>query len=254
MNEVSPRFWEVFFNVYEHLPRQGPGNRECAKRALAFCEELPAKPAILDMGCGSGGQTLYLAELTDGTIVAVDTHAPGIQRLIDTVAKRGLSERVRPFVADMADTGLPPASVDLVWSEGAFYNLGIERALEISHGLLRPGGYLAFTECVWKKENPPEDVRTYFAEEYPTMGSVGDSLGKIHESGFELLGHFALPDQAWWDDFYTPMQHRLHVLRTDYSGDDEALAALEQIGQEPEFFRVNADYFGYEFFIARRKG
>ena len=27
MNQPGPRFWEIFFEVYESLPRQGPGNR-----------------------------------------------------------------------------------------------------------------------------------------------------------------------------------------------------------------------------------
>ena len=31
------------------------------------------------------------------------------------------------------------------------------------------------------------------------------------KSGFSLVGHFSLPDEAWWDDFYTPMEHRIEA-------------------------------------------
>lgn len=41
---------------------------------------------IIDLGCGVGGQTLHLADLTAGTIVAVDSHAPSIERLSATLA------------------------------------------------------------------------------------------------------------------------------------------------------------------------
>lgn len=126
MNDLPPRFWPVFFELYESLPRQGPGNRACAARALALCCDLPPAPAVLDLGCGVGGQTLHLTELTSGSIVAVDSHAPSIERLHATVAMRGLIQRVRPLVGDMANPGLPPKSFDLVWSEGALYNIGIE--------------------------------------------------------------------------------------------------------------------------------
>lgn len=41
MTELGPRFREIFFQVYENLPRQGPGNRACAARALGLCRVLP---------------------------------------------------------------------------------------------------------------------------------------------------------------------------------------------------------------------
>ena len=85
MNEQSPRFWPLFFELYESLPRQGPGNRECAARALALCGSLLDEPRVLDLGCGVGGQTFYLAELTSGLITAVDSHAPSIERLQSAV-------------------------------------------------------------------------------------------------------------------------------------------------------------------------
>lgn len=248
----TPIFWDIFFEVYEALPRQGPGNRDGAARALALCRDLPARPSVLDLGCGVGGQTLHLAELTSGSIVAVDKHIPCIGRLNATLAARGLTQRVRPLIADMAATGLPPASFDLIWSEGALYNLGIGPALGICRGLLRPGGYLAFTDAVWRKKNPPGEVLAAFEADYPAMGFTGDILTLIARTGFELLGHFTLPDEAWWDDFYTPMQTRVQELRGKYAGDGEALSTLDEIDREPELHRMHSDYYAYEFFVARQ--
>jgi SAM-dependent methyltransferase len=251
MSELTPRFWEIFFEVYEALPRQGPGNCECTARALGLCPDLPSAPAVLDLGCGVGGQTLHLAELTTGSIVAVDNHAPWIEQLSRTVAERGLSHRIRPAVGDMAHPTLPPESLDLIWSEGALYNIGVENALKICRSLLRPGGYLAFTDAVWRHENPPPEVRAYFDLDYPGMGWTVDILAAIERCGFELLGHFTLPDEAWWDDYYTPMQQRLQELRAKYTADSDALAVLDEIGREPELHRVHSKYYAYEFFVAR---
>lgn len=97
----------------------------------------------LDLGCGVGGQTLQLTELTSGSIVAIDSHALSVQRLRTAIAERGLSQRVRAIVGDMVHPQQPPGSLDLIWSEGALYNLGLRTALRVCHDLPRPGGYLA---------------------------------------------------------------------------------------------------------------
>ena len=152
----------------------------------------------------------------------------------------------------MARPDLPTASFDLIWSEGALYNIGIADALRICHGLLRAGGYLAFTDAVWRKEDPPAEVRASFDLDYPAMGWVPDILAAIAACGFSLLDHFTLPDQAWWNDFYKPMQRRIEELRGKYAPDREALAMLEQLAKEPEMHRLHSAYFAYEFFVVRR--
>ena len=254
MNELPQCFRSIFFKLYESLPRQGPGNRACAAEALALCRNLPPSPAVIDLGCGAGGQTLHLAELTSGTIIAVDSHAPSIARLRATVAEHGISQRVSAVVGDLSNLEQPPASFDLVWSEGALYNIGIERAIGICRRLLRPGGYLAFTDAVWCKENPPPEVKASFEEDYPTMGRIQDVMAEIESTGFSLIDHFTLPDEAWWDDFYTPMQHRIEQLRGNYADDNEALSVLDQLAQEPKMHQKYSDYYAYEFFVARRMG
>jgi len=252
MNQPSPRFWEIFFEVYEHLPRQGPGSKDCAAKALASCRELPTHPEILDLGCGVGHQTLYLSELTAGSIRAIDTHAPSINRLQKTIAEQGLTSRIKAVVADMAAPNQVPESFDLIWSEGALYSIGLRPALKVCHKLLRPGGYLAFTDAIWRKDNPPPAVKASFDLDYPTMGWLQDDLAAIKDCGFEPIDHFTLPDEAWWQDFYTPMEARIATLRTKYANDAEALAILALIAAEPEMHRRYSEYYAYEFFIARR--
>ncbi len=251
MAEPTNRLEELFFEVFEPLPRQGPGNRSSAKRALDLCAGLPPSPAVLDLGSGAGAQTFHLAELTTGSITAIDNHPPNIERLRTEVAERGLDDRIRPLVGDIGKPEYEPESFDLIWSEGALYNIGIEEALRLYHPVLKPGGYFAFTEAVWRKEAPPPEVKAAF-EEYAGMGSARDVLAKIEASDFSLVDHFTLPYEDWWDDFYTPMESRIEELRRKYSDDAESLAALEEIAREPEMHRRHSDYYGYEFFVVRK--
>ncbi|HQP39107.1 MAG TPA: hypothetical protein PLI95_28185, partial [Polyangiaceae bacterium] len=67
-----------------------------------------------------------------------------------------------------------------------------------------------------------------------------------------LVDHFTLPDEAWWDDFYTPMERRIEELRGRYAGDAEALGVLDQLAKEPKLHQRYSDYYAYEFFVARR--
>ncbi len=61
---------------HDGLDQLGPGSRASTLRALHHCEALPPRPAVLDLGCGTGAQTLHLASVLEGRIVAVDLFEP----------------------------------------------------------------------------------------------------------------------------------------------------------------------------------
>jgi SAM-dependent methyltransferase len=252
MNQPADRTWDIFLEVYLALPRQGPGNRASAARALHLCQGLPREPKILDLGCGVGGQTFQIAELTGGSIVAIDSYGPSVDRLNTTARELGLAGRVVGRVGDMASPDIAAGSVDLVWSEGALYNIGIDRALGVCHPLLRQNGCMVFTDAVWRKPDPPDEVAASFREDYPGMTTTAGLVSLIRHSPLQLLGHFTLPDEAWWDDFYTPMEKTIAVLREKYAGDAQALEILDLLAREPEMHRHYADYYAYEFFVLRK--
>lgn len=241
----------VMLEVFESLPRQGPGSRATTARAVELCPALPKAPRVLDLGCGVGAQTLDLVTLTGGTITAVDAYLPFIERLRRRAAKAGVDTRVDAQTGDMDALEPPEQPFDLVWSEGALYNLGLARALEVCASQLTTGGTLAFTDAVWRTEDPPAEVRTAFAD-YPTMGRPDDVLTLLEDHGWSVVGHFHLPDDAWWTDFYSPMEARITALRETYASDEDALAALDALADEVRMRRQHGKHYGYTFFVATK--
>jgi len=68
--------------MFEELPRQGPGSDESTSLAFSFIPSPARKGTILDIGCGSGMQTLVLARLCpDCSIIATDVHQPFLDEL-----------------------------------------------------------------------------------------------------------------------------------------------------------------------------
>jgi len=254
MTEPAAHALRVFLEVQRGLPRQGPGNEAATRKALSLCAGLPERPVVLDIGCGPGMQTLVLARTVGGEVTAVDVVEEYLDALRERAVRAGLRDRIRIERADMARLPYAEDSIDLLWSEGAAYIMGFERALSAWRRLLRPGGYLAVTELTWLVADPPREVADFFAAEYPAMTDVASNRASIREAGYEPIGHFTLPDAAWWDDYYTPLEAKLPTLRARYAGDDAALAVVAGSEREIEMRRRFRDAYGYVFFVARAPG
>jgi cyclopropane fatty-acyl-phospholipid synthase-like methyltransferase len=94
-NTSREKFWPYFYEIYEAIPRQGPGDRESTERALRLLPPLTGGQRILDIGCGAGVQTIDLALATEAEIVAVDNHPPFVAQLAKKLTERRLNSRSR---------------------------------------------------------------------------------------------------------------------------------------------------------------
>lgn len=252
MDNVNPRLGEIFYEVQRGLPRQGPGNNESTRRALALCTDLSDKPAVLDIGCGPGMQTIALATALAGQVVAVDNCKEYLSQLREEAERASVIDRVVAKTGDMAKLDFPSESFDLIWCEGAAYILGIREALTAWRPLLRSHGYLAFTELVWLDDSPPAEVLAFFKEEYPAMTTVRSVSNVIRECRYQPVADFTVPDSAWWDDYYTPLSSKLPPLKEKYAKDDDALKIIAMTETEIDMRRRYAGSYGYHFFVARR--
>ncbi len=243
--------WDVWWRIHERLPQQGPGSETSTLRALAGVESLPERSRILDLGCGPGRQTRTIARATGGSVVAIDTLRPFLCQLREHAEAEGLADRIHPVRADMGDLGLSDAAFDLLWSEGAIYNLGFEEGLGAWRRLLRPGGACAVSECSWLAE-PPARTRAFWEEEYPGMANVEENLTRAERAGFEVLSHFPLPISDW-DAYYDPIRERVEVFRREYSAEPDALETLDAFDRESGMLARSDDSYSYVFYLLRRR-
>ena len=86
---------------FSELERQGPGSPKETIRALGFIGNLSNKARIADLGCGTGAQTMVLAQNTEATITALDLYAGSIDKLNATAEKLGLLNKVKGIVGYM---------------------------------------------------------------------------------------------------------------------------------------------------------
>lgn len=237
--------------VHSGLPQEGPGNRASTARALAAAGELPAAPRVLDLGCGPGRQTLDLATLLPAAdITGIDLQ----QRFVDEANARfraaGVSDRVRARQGDMAAPAEAAGSIDLVWSEGAAYVIGVARALEVWRGLLAPDGRLAFTDAVWLKPGGPAELATWWGKGYPDMTDRAGQIERVEACGYRVRDTFVLPESAWWDGYYLPMEQRIATLEDEWQADATGLAVLAACRREIDYYRRFSAWYGYLFVIA----
>jgi ubiquinone/menaquinone biosynthesis C-methylase UbiE len=245
-------------NIREQLHtdnlREGPGDAGSTRRAFSLLTDLPPDPNILDIGCGPGMQTVEVAQLIgNGRITALDLKSAFLEELSRRAKSADLDDKVVTVQGSMFDLPYPPDSFDAIWCEGAIFIIGFEKGLNEWAAALKPRGYLAATHLSWLKTNIPDEPKRYWAKAYPAITSVEQNLEIANRAGYEQLGHFTLPQSAWWTDYYTPMERKIAKLKGKYADDPVAMSILERSHQESDLYRKYASCYGYVFYVMRKK-
>jgi SAM-dependent methyltransferase len=239
------------------LPRLGPGDDGSTRRALTALFGSPLRrPDLraLDIGCGNGTQTLRLVAELGCHVTAVDNYEPYLTELERRAAAQGVSDHVTTRCADMTTLDLPGQTFDLVWAEGSAFVVGIEPALTAWPKFLAPGGALGFSDLVWLRDDAPDECQRYFGEEYPAIANVPTVRKLIDEHGWDLVDDFPLPESTWWESYFEPLARRLDEVEPQLAGDETATMFAASCRREMEMYRKYSRYYGYVFFVARKRG
>ncbi len=242
---------DALFLIHTDLPREAPGSDDATREALRRLGSLSPSPRVIDLGCGPGRQTLVLARELGVPVTAVDLHAPFLASLERSAAAQGLGHLVRTRQADFGALEDAPGTYDLLWSEGAIYNLGWTEGLRRWRPLLRSGGFLAATEATWLAEDRPSEALAFWREAYPSMGTVESNSAAAHAAGYDVLDSFVLPASAWWEEYYRPLQARLESLRPRARAEPDLASAIAETEREISLYARHGASYGYVFYLLR---
>ena len=244
--------WELLLEIHKDMPRQGSGRDEYTQKAFEMIP-LIKQPKILDIGCGPGIQTIKLAKLSDGEIIGIDIFQQYLDQLKESIEKENLKDRVKAVKQSMFEIKYPEEFFDIIWAEGSIFVVGFEKGLSEWKKYIRPNGYLAVHEMTWLKENPPKEISDYWKRVYSDITTIEDNLRIIEKCGYKILGYFPLPEDAWWDLYYTPLEKRLKDMRTKYKDNPKTMGMIEEEQLEIDLFRKFNSWYGSVFFVMQKQ-
>ena len=167
IQNVEPYYFELqaALGVTNHM-----GGLKATQELAELCH-LNKDISVLDVGCGSGATTLYLAETYTCEVIGADIREEMVARSKER-AQKNIIKNATFQVGDAENLPFDNNSFDVVISESvtAFVH-SKERALVEYSRVARPGGYIGLNETTWISP-PPENLVTYLSR---TMGVQPES-------------------------------------------------------------------------------
>lgn len=234
------------------MERQGPGSNDATLKALSFIDNLNSTSKVADLGCGTGCQTIVLAQNISGTITAIDLFSGFIEKLNSNIDRLKLQDKVKGEIGSMDKLYFKIGGLDLIWCEGAIYNIGFENGMKYFINYLKKGGYIAVTEASWFTDERPKEIEDFWNDAYPEIDTIPNNIAKMQKAGFIFTASFSLPESCWIDNFFNAEKKAAEIFLRKYKGNKSAEVFVEYEKRGAELYSKYKEYYGYVFYIGKK--
>jgi len=245
--------YKLLIDLHKEGHRQGPGGDAETEFALNLAMIDRAAPLkIADIGCGTGASTILLARLLNARITAVDFLKDFLDVLEQRAESTGVADRISTLARSMDDLPFADEELDVIWSEGAIYNIGFEKGVADWRRYLKAGGLLVASEITWITDSRPTELQNHWDNEYPEIDVASAKIMVLEKHGYSPIGYFVLPEQCWMDQYYRPMQARFEEFlnRNGNSKEARSIVAAEQ--REIDLYERYKAHISYGVYVAKK--
>lgn len=256
MSNDNKSIHEFDFNLiceyFSLIERQGPGSPEVTLKALSFIDDLTPESHIADIGCGTGGQTVTIAKNKPGKITGIDLFPAFIDLFNMNAHNHNLQNRMKGITGSMDNLPFRDEELDLIWSEGAIYNIGFEKGLNYWRRFIKPGGYIAVSEASWFTNERPGEIQDFWNDAYPEIDTIPNKIAILQNAGYVPVASFILPENCWTDHFYDHQVKAQEVFLKKYEGNRTVEEFIANERHEKMLYDRYKKYYGYVFFIGKK--
>ncbi len=245
--------YKLLIDLHKQGHRQGPGGDAETELALILAKvdrTVPLK--VADIGCGTGASTLVLARLLNAKITAVDFLQDFLDVLEENAESIGVADRISTLACSMDNLPFADQELDVIWSEGAIYNIGFEKGVADWRRYLKAGGVLVVSEITWITDSRPPELQNYWDSEYPEIDVASAKIRILEKHGYSPVGYFVLPEYCWMDAYYRPMQARFEDFLNRNGNSEEARAIVAAEQREIDLYETYKAYISYGVYVARK--
>ena len=236
-------------------PHLHPGGEEAtvllAQRAAAHGFRTGGR--VLDLGCGLGAPSRFVARRFVATVIGVDIEAASLRAAREGARVEGLGERCLALCGVGEALPFADASFDAAWSQDALCHMREGEALAELARVLRPGAVLAVSDWIARASlDESERASLEQAWSFPSLLRVAEYAALLDASGFDLLfaedvsylrgtrAGVAPPDQGAWEASFVGRH-----------GGEEFARQEARVASWVEL--MNAGKAGNAMFVARRR-
>lgn len=243
---------ELLIELHRPHDRQGPGGIAETNKAIQLAGlDQSSNLNIADIGCGTGASALQLASTLNAHVTAIDF----LPEFIDTLKQRandlGIADQIKPMVGPMEDLPFKEGEFDVIWSEGAIYNMGFEKGVKEWQRFLKPSGLLVVSEITWLTDKRPEALDTFWNSQYPEIGTASEKMAILEKANYSPLGYFTLPEHCWLENYYEPLQKSFADFLASHADDKNAGALVQAEKEEIALYQRYKAYYSYGVYIAK---
>ncbi|MBU0480371.1 MAG: methyltransferase domain-containing protein [Proteobacteria bacterium] len=245
--------FQLLIDLHRTAERQGPGGDAETKRALELGGlDRSRLLKIADIGCGTGASTILLARELNAQITAVDFLAEFLDELQTRANDQGVADRITTLNCSMDALPFDEGAFDVIWSEGAVYNMGFEAGVSAWSRFLKPGGMLIVSEITWLLATVPAELQSHWQKEYPEIDVASHKIGLLERHGYSPQGYFVLPVHCWLENYYHPMQDRFEAFLERHGHSERAKAVVDAERHEIALYEKYRDFFSYGVYLAKK--
>jgi ubiquinone/menaquinone biosynthesis C-methylase UbiE len=141
------------------------GGLEATEELIELCQ-IGEDSHVLDVGCGAGQTSCYIAKRYGCSVVGVDISDRMIERSRERAKREGVADRVEFRVADAQDLPFEDDLFDAVITESVTaFPEDKQRAVKEYARVTKPGGYVGLNESTWLKVPPPPEMVAWASQD-----------------------------------------------------------------------------------------
>lgn len=228
-----------------------PGGYNTTDELADLCE-VDENTKLVDIGCGKGTSSIYLAKIHGCKVVGIDKSEERIEEAIEAVKKKGLEDRVEFRLGDVHKLSFDNETFDVAITQAALVYFDKEKVVKEAVRVLKKGGRFGAAELSWKKK--------------PTESLLNDTISILKEDCIRNALTF-----EEWKKFFADMGLKniktadiqmwniSHIMREPILNRSKIIFRIltnstirKRVKAISGHFRSNPEYFGFNIYVGRK--
>ncbi len=204
----------------------------CRKGLIKYLEQacsnlpVPETATILDIGCGTGVPTCWLAENFSGSVTAIDIDLSSLTFFQEKINIPDYLNNIKILNISFFDLKAEYSSFDMILAEGFLNIVGFETGFVKVDQFLKPDGYFIIHD-----EFKDHDAKIQF----------------IQAHKYKLVNTLYLNETIWWNDYYKALDSSIKE-----NTDAELTGQFSSDVKEIDYYKVDPSQFRSIYYIVQK--